>query len=215
MPARKAPSASDSPTRSDSHASPRVISSTLSMKSSVERRLATSVNHQRIRRWPKTSTSRSSSTALSVARPSVNSSSSAGRDSAGSRISSGTTAMSWNSSTPITSRPWRLSSSMRSASSLDRIAVEDIASVPPRAKLAIHPRPNSRPSTVTSAMLASTCTRPRPNTMRFIAISRASENSRPIENIRNTTPNSARWLAPADSCIRFSACGPPIAPTSR
>lgn len=105
MPARKAPSASDSPTRSDSQASPSVISSTLSMKSSPERRRAITVNHQRIRRWPKTSTSESRKTTLKAARPRVNIISSAGRDSAGSRISSGTTAMSWNSSTPITSRP--------------------------------------------------------------------------------------------------------------
>jgi hypothetical protein len=57
MPARKAPSASDSPTSSDNQASPSVISNTLSMKSSPERRRAITVNHQRIRRWPNTSTS--------------------------------------------------------------------------------------------------------------------------------------------------------------
>ena len=215
MPARKAPSASDRPTSSDSHASPSVISSTLSMKSSPERRRAITVNHQRIRRWPKTSTSESRKTTLKAARPRVNIISSAGRDNAGSRISRGTTAMSWNSSTPMTSRPWRLSSSMRSASSLERIAVDDIASVPPSAKAVIQPRPPSRPSRVTSAIVASTWASPSPNTMRFIAIRRPSENSRPIENIRNTTPNSARWRAPADSCIRSSACGPPSAPTSR
>jgi hypothetical protein len=33
--------------------------------------------------------------------------------------------------------------------------------------------------------------------MRFMATSFGSENSRPIENIRKTTPNSARFCAPA------------------
>jgi len=215
MPARKAPSASDSPTSSDTQARPSVISSTLSMNSSPERRRATCVNHQRIRRWPNTSTSESRNTTFTAARPSVNTISSAGRDSAGSRISSGTTAMSWNSSTPITSRPCGRSRSMRSASSLERIAVDEVASVLPSANAAIQPSPSSRPARVNSRMLASTWTSPSPNTMRFIAINRPSENSRPMENIRNTTPNSARWRAPSDSCIRFSACGPPTAPTTR
>jgi hypothetical protein len=40
-------------------------------------------------------------------------------------------------------------------------------------------------------MVSVTWASPSPNTMRRIARSWASENSRPIENIRNTTPNSA------------------------
>ncbi|EXI65327.1 MAG: hypothetical protein AW07_04727 [Candidatus Accumulibacter sp. SK-11] len=51
--------------------------------------------------------------------------------------------------------------------------------------------------------------------MRFIACSFGSENSRPIENIRKTTPNSARCCAPAKPPTRSKACGPISVPTSR
>ena len=215
MPARKAPSASDRPASSLSHASPRVMSSTLSMNSSPERPRATSVNHARIKRWPYTSTSASITAALAPAIASVQNSASPGCDSAGIRISSGTTAMSWNNSTPMVSRPCLDSSSSRSASNLERIAVEDIARMLPSAKPANSPQPSAHAIAVANAIEPNTCAAPSPNTMCFIANRRGSENSRPIENIRKTTPNSARWRAPPESCIRFSACGPTAAPTIR
>ena len=51
--------------------------------------------------------------------------------------------------------------------------------------------------------------------MRRIERSLESENSSPIENIRNTTPNSARFCAPAESGIKPNACGPTTMPTAR
>ena len=50
--------------------------------------------------------------------------------------------------------------------------------------------------------------RARPNTMRRIERSLESENSSPIENIRNTTPNSARCCAPSLSGTRPSRVRP-------
>jgi len=84
------------------------------------------------------------------------------------------------------------SSSTRSDSSLERIAVDDIASVPPRAKAAPQPSPATAPTPITSPIEASTWKAPSPNTMRFMLKSRGKENSSPIVNIRKTTPNSAR-----------------------
>ena len=43
-----------------------------------------------------------------------------------------------------------------------------------------------------SNRIEATCALPSPNTMRRIDISCGRLNSRPTENIRNTTPNSAR-----------------------
>jgi hypothetical protein len=60
-----------------------------------------------------------------------------------------------------------------------------------------------------------TCDPPSPNTSRFIARSLARLNSSPIENIRKTTPNSARYLVWPESLARPSACGPIRMPTAR
>ena len=58
MPATKAPSASDRPASSVSQARPSVTSSRLRTNSSSLLRRATSVSHQRITRWPPTSSTR-------------------------------------------------------------------------------------------------------------------------------------------------------------
>ena len=54
----------------------------------------------------------------------------------------------------------------------------------------------------------STCDRPSPNTCVRMARSLDRLNSSPITNIRNTTPNSARWRMLAVSSARASAFGP-------
>ena len=97
-------------------------------------------------------------------------------------------------------RPCSESSSRRSASSFITIAVELIASAPPSAKAAgsVSAKTSAKnawiaqPAAITAAIVSRTCAPPSPNTIRRIERSRGSENSRPIENIRNTTPNSAR-----------------------
>ena len=130
MPAMKAPSASDRPASSVSQASPRVTSSRFSTNSSSLLRRATRVSHQRITRWPPTSSSAISTAALRAASASAASSMSGGLPRAGISTSRGTTAKSWNSSTPITRLPCSVSSSSRSDISLTTMAVLLIASAP-------------------------------------------------------------------------------------
>ena len=212
MPATNAPSASDRPACSVSHARPSVTSSTLRMNSSSLLRRATSVSHQRITRGPPTSSTVSSTAALSAAKPSAwprpiaaspASLAAAKGPSAGISTSSGTTAKSWNSSTPTTRRPCSVSSSSRSAISLTRIAVELIASAAPSATALAHDSPHWRPTSASphvssvlpatpATMVSATWLRPSPNTSVRIPRSLERLNSRPITNIRNTTPNSAR-----------------------
>ena len=78
-----------------------------------------------------------------------------------------------------------------------------IASAPPSATALCQPRPHgaagSANGQASSALPASaptivstTCARPRPNTSVRMLRSFGRLNSRPITNIRNTTPNSAR-----------------------
>jgi len=81
---------------------------------------------------------------------------------------------------------------MRSASSLETMAVDDIAMMPPSAIAASNGRSSSQATSAVSAMVTTTCAPPKPNTVVRIVIRRGRLNSRPIENIRNTTPNSAR-----------------------
>ena len=81
---------------------------------------------------------------------------------------------------------------MRSTRSLLATAVDDIASAPPNASAPCQERPSSQAHNRIAAEVTKTCARPRPNTMRFMLMSRGSENSRPMVNIRKTTPNSAR-----------------------
>jgi len=92
----------------------------------------------------------------------------------------------------MTSRPCAASSSRRSLSSLVNTAVDDMANAPPMDTPACQVNPVAKDRPVTTASVTSTCSKPNPNTMRFMATSLGSENSRPIENIRKTTPNSAR-----------------------
>ncbi|EHP41448.1 hypothetical protein OR16_19830 [Cupriavidus basilensis OR16] len=116
-------------------------------------------------------------------------------------------------------RPCSLSSSSRSDSILETMAVDDMASAPPSATEACQDSGNSQLKAQLAGITASsdntTCEPPRPNTCRFIALSLPRLNSRPIENIKKTTPNSARYLVCAVSLARPSACGPIRMPTTR
>ncbi len=220
MPAMKAPSASDRPKRSVMNAAPSVTSSRLSTNSSCERRRATTLNQRVMNFWPTNSSSARAITIFTAARPRVTIRSlEDSPPNAAITISSGTTARSWNSSTPKMLRPCSVSISSRSASIFETIAVDDIASAPPSATLPCHvmctQRSKTKPSSSATASVTTTCSSPSPNTSRCIARSLASENSRPIENIRNTTPNSARCSARSRSPATPSACGPTRMPTVR
>ena len=192
-----------------------MISSTFSMKSSGERARATTWNHARIGVCPKNRISASATAALSPAAASAHASSGPGLPSEGRTIRNATTARSWNSRMPMTSRPCGVASSIRSASIFDTIAVELIASAPPSANPVCQPNPSSGSAIVAPTVVIATCARPSPNTVRRIAFNCGRLNSSPIENIRKTMPNSARWLASVLEGTQASACGPTAMPTSR
>ena len=215
MPARKAPSASDRPASAVRHAEARITISTLSTNSSVDLRRATRPNQARITRGPASSNAASTNAALPSARATAGQSSAAGWPSTGTTISSGTTARSWNSSTPTIERPCAVSSSMRSASSFMTTAVDDIASAPPTARPVCQPPASSSASAMLAAMVIATCARPSPNTSRRITRSLGRLNSSPIENIRNTTPNSASRCVSTSSGTAPKALGPSVSPTTR
>jgi hypothetical protein len=104
---------------------------------------------------------------------------------------------------PMILRPCSLSSSSRSVSILTTIAVEDIASAPPSANAACQLMCRCGPagemrSASRTAWWRRWSAPPAPAQPEHDAAHRpqlGSENSRPIENIRNTTPNSASvWV---------------------
>ena len=135
--------------------------------------------------------------------------------SAGSRINSGTTARSWNSSTPITGFATGADSSLRSASSLMPIAVDDIASAAPSTTAEAKLCASASAISANSSRESRYCAEPRPSTSRRIERNCGSENSSPIENIRKTMPYSAIARACAESGISLNACGPSSMPTVR
>ncbi len=79
-----------------------------------------------------------------------------------------------------------------SESVLEMIAVDDIASTPPTMSPVCQVRPIAMATAVAIAIEIVTWAPPNPNTRRRIAISCGRLNSSPTENMRNTTPNSAR-----------------------
>ena len=122
--------------------------------------------------------------------------------SAGIMISSGTTARSWNSSTPMMLRPCSVSSSSRSAS----ILLRSPSTTSPARRRARRSPASAYASRSSRSSRSTQRDRDRHRDLqqrrgrtpcRRIERSLASENSSPIENIRNTTPNSARCCAPS------------------
>jgi hypothetical protein len=65
------------------------------------------------------------------------------------------------------------------------------------------------------AIVSITCDMPRPNTMRRMLRSFGRLNSRPMTNMRNTTPNSPSTSTACESPARASACGPMATPATR
>ena len=222
-PAMNAPSARLRPASSVNQARPRVMSSRFSMNSSSLLRRATSVSHQRMNFCPPHSSKPTTTTALSSAMPKAHSSLSGELPRAGMRMSSGTTAKSWNSKMPRMRRPCSLSSSARSDIIFTTMAVLLMAMVPASASAVCQPMSQAPPShcastsapAMPSTTVSSTCSSPRPKTKRRMARSLERLNSRPIENIRNTTPNSPRWRTPSEFCASAKACGPIKIPALR
>mmetsp|Transcript_2577 Transcript_2577/g.7681 ORF Transcript_2577/g.7681 Transcript_2577/m.7681 type:complete len:294 (-) Transcript_2577:1468-2349(-) len=221
-PARKAPSARESPAAWVSTEVPSTTSSVVAANTSLFLRAL-------MRRYSGRTTSRPPavmppmhSTAftaatpralLMVAKPTAAPSWGASR---GMSISSTTTARSWNSSTLKAARPCRDPVSARSASTCMATAVEDRARPPPK-MMAPGPCTAASPDTVAaiSAVVTMTWRPPRPNTNLCMERRRSRDSSSPMLNSRNTTPSSARCLTPSTSLTMPRAWGPMRAPPAR
>ena len=218
MPAMKAPSASDRPASSVSQARPSVTSSRFSTNSSSLLRRATSVEPRAHRRAGPTEQqhARARTAALTRARCRSRMASSSGRlaqrrDQHQQRHHG--EVLEQQHAHHARGRA-RCRARSRSASIFETIAVEHIASAPPSDEPgAASVQRRGRPSTPSTRQQPDgqrpPARSPRPNTMRRIARSLGRLNSSPIENIRNTTPNSASvCVASPVSATRASACGP-------
>ena len=223
MPATKAPSAKLSPASSVSQAKPNVINKTFITKSSSLWRRATKSSHQRISLWPPVSNKVINAAALSDASNKAGINSSGGAFRAGIRTSNGTTAKSWKSKIPTTRLPCSVSNSKRSDISLITIAVLLMANAPDKASAVCHfichkagtTLFKSKDPMVKTAMVSTTWSTPNPNTWFFMDFNFGKLNSRPITNMRKTTPNSARWRMLSEFCAKASALGPIKTPTSK
>src|SRR4030065_674793 len=71
-------------------------------------------------------------------------------------------------------------------------AEKDSASMPPMTTAPGAGTPSASAMPPKARKLSSTCAPPSPSTMRFMDMSCGSGHSRPMCNIRNTSPNSAR-----------------------
>ena len=219
----KAPRAKLSPANSVSQAKPSVTSNKFKTNSSSLLRLATRVNHQRMMRCPPVSSRVIKTTALKPAIAKAVIKASGLLPNAGISTSNGTTAKSWNNSTPMTRLPCSDSNSSRSDISLTMMAVLLIAMAPDKVsavcQLMCHRRgarvAKNSEARVTMTMVNTTCIKPRPNTCLRMARNLGRLNSRPITNIKNTTPNSARCLIPSEFCASAKALGPITTPTSK
>ncbi len=185
------------------------------MKSSELRWRATMWNQARIGFWPANRITTSTTIAFTPASANAAANSPPFFPSDGRTIRNATTARSWKSRMPITSRPCGEASSIRSASILETIAVELIASAPPSARPAGQPKPRSCSTSTPAIVVIDTWTSPSPKTTRRIAFSCGRLNSSPIENMRKTMPNSARWRVSAVAGTHARAFGPTAMPTSR
>ena len=185
------------------------------MKSSELLCRATTWNHARIGFCPANRISVSATAALKAASPRSSTRSPPPFASDGMMMRKATTARSWNSRMPMMSRPCGVASSIFSASIFDTMAVELIASAPPSAKPTCQPKPTRWTTTIANSVVIVTCASPSPNTARRIVFNCGRLNSRPIENIRKTMPNSARSRTSALSGTHASACGPAAMPTMR
>ena len=194
-PATKAPSAIDRPLAAATSAVPTTTSRQAAMNSSGLRVWATSWNSGRSATRPTTTIATRATTACrsANARPFSSPAPPAALSSAAIVNSTGAMARSWNSRIEKLSRPVGECSRFCPARIGMTIAVEESASAMP----AIAAGPAASPSTYPRPPIASadrmTWPAPSPNTSRRRVRRRSNESSSPMTNIRNTTPNSARW----------------------
>ena len=95
------------------------------------------------------------------------------------------------------------------------MAVEDIANPIPAIALTARGSPSATPMPATAAMVATTCTPPRPKIVRRSAQTRCGLSSRPMRNSRSTTPNSENCSTVCGSAMRRRPQGPIAMPATR
>ncbi len=220
-PARKAPSAIDSPTACISAAVPTTRPSAAAVKISGVWLRAIQRSAGRIARRPPSTITAIMPNARAAAINGWPASAPATRSGAISGISasSGIAAMSWNSDTLSTDWPAVVCRMLRSLSVASPMAVDDMASAAPATTANCQPSGQNpmqaQPIAAISARLPISCALPQPKIGRRIAHSRLGSSSRPIRNSISTTPNSARSTICDGSVTRRRPHGPIAKPAPR
>ena len=218
-PARKAPSAIDSPTACISAAVATTSSSDAAVKISGVRLRAIQRSEGRKARRPPISSAAITATALAAVSqplPAVAAvACCAATGNSGNKARIGMAATSWNSITPSTPCPAAVGCTLRSASTARPIAVDDIASPSEAASATGHATPNATPAAVISRALLITCTEPQPKIGRRMAHKRLGSSSRPTRNSISTTPNSATVRIVCASVTSANPQGPITMPATR
>ncbi len=137
------------------------------------------------------------------------------RASSGRSASIGITAMSWVSSTENEERPPAVASRSFSDRVCSTIAVEDSEKISPIASAVWNATPSRIPPSVSSAVVTTICSPPRPRSRWRMSHSACGESSRPIRNSIMTTPNSAKCLTFSASEPTIPSSGPIAMPASR
>ena len=215
-PAKKAPKAIESWRWCVSHAAPSATNSAAIMNNSVEWDLATSWNNGLKSHCPikpsKIQTPMPLPKAINNGMARELSPLSA---KAGTIIKKRTAARSWNSKIPIERRPWVVCNSCCSANCLTTTAVDESARAPAATNAVLGSRPRYHPPTAATKVHVNTWIPPKPNKARFMVMIRVHENSSPMVNIKNTTPNSAKNVKSSKLGIKAKPPGPTIIPTNK
>ena len=220
-PARKVPSAGDSPTVSISQAIATTSNSATAVKTSRSRVSASRRNTGRMTKRParmmRATAPKMNSACSQPGRPTSCAVSLVTPPSAskGKTARMGMTERSWNSSTENEACPPEVLSSPFSPRLCSTIAVDDIANTMPAATASLQSTRSTRPTSVTAAVVPSTCKPPSPKM--GLRSSHKSEgfSSRPTRKSIITTPNSAKCITWAPSPTRPSTLGPMATPASR
>ncbi len=213
-PARKAPSAIESPASDISSAMPRTSSNANAVNTSRTFAFATSRNTGRVRNRPITITA---TMAPSACAPSTQGLpvSAASADRSGTSAMSGIAAMSWKSSTANALRPTGALRRLRSAIVCTAIAVDDIAIASPATIAGTQPRPAAARPAASRAPHSASCSDPPPKTDRRMRTSRPMSSSSPIRKSISTTPNSAKCRIDSTSRTNPRPHGPIAQPAIR
>ncbi len=216
-PARKAPSAIDSPTDSISAAVATTSSSDAAVKISGVSLRAIQRSAGRSASRPPSTISATTPTALAAPhQPSLPAGASAAATaSSGSSARIGMAAMSCSSATLSTLCPERVAIRLRSLSTPRPMAVDDSARPSPATSASRQSTPKARPAARISSVEPAICTLPQPKIGRRSAHSRLGSSSSPTRKSISTTPNSAKCRMVAVSVTSRRPKGPMAMPAAR